>query len=313
MRNAHVGSFFAVAVLLAAGCGSDDEPSKLVQPDDAVLLADMDSTAVPWFVVTDGTCEAPESGYTEEFSANGYRGGRGVEVQGGPCTDWGAVLGFYPNRGEPFDASKVAGVRLAVRGSLPSARIRFQCQDTASMPEGKVCSISEGDCFDGAGRDIPVSLAWGTVRVRWDEMTRRGFGPAEPLHPEAIIQCELVFPDNVPFELVVDEVAWIAGETTGQAEPSTIEDDDGKIGIGADDSGLPLDYDACVQGITYFCVCSALAGAECQEGQILDLRSACADTTQDRRDGLLCMNDGEPANQGGCLEVLNFCFDDGGY
>jgi len=165
-----------------------------------------------WFAANDGTCsQYPAPGDDVGFTTDAYEGQHAVTTSGGPCTDWGATIGFMVNDPDgtpmPYDASRYAGVRFMARVTAGSNAFQLACSDGLSHPKGGVCDEAAGTCWDAPSITLPATGSWEAYAVQWAELKPGGWsGNDLTLDARTLFGCQLNIAAGDVFEIVVDDV-----------------------------------------------------------------------------------------------------------
>jgi endoglucanase len=245
-RRTRWSSLLSVTISLAAiACGPSFKGSKLEQtaeghPCPASALVDdgednnnqvmvQDNRSGYWYTYVDkqgSTIDPPagEMGGTFRFNQGGVNGSAyGARMSGSVGNSSVVYAGMGLSFTDPksgYDASKYGGISFwAKKGAQSTRKVRLKIPDSATDPEGEICSA----CFNDFGIDLKLTEEWTKYILPFDDMRQeRGWGTP---HPSGIDKTKIfglqfqVNDKGKPYDIWVDELGFTgcAGEAAGMS------------------------------------------------------------------------------------------------
>lgn len=124
---------------------------------------------------------------------------------------WGANVGLRLVHGQPYDASKYAGISFFAKvGEKSGSTIRLKVADVNTHPDGKVCKDA---CWNDFGKDFSFSREFQEYKVSFAELKQQdGWGDPRPpsITPTQLIQIawSMTTP-GADFDLWLDDIRFL--------------------------------------------------------------------------------------------------------
>ena len=120
----------------------------------------------------------------------------------------------------PYDASRYGGISFwAKRGANTTAKVRFKMPDTATDPDGAICSA----CYNDFGIDLKLAEQWTQYTVLFSSMKQeRGWGAPHTAHVDSKGLFAAQFQVNDKgrnFDIWVDDLAFTGCQAGNDATP----------------------------------------------------------------------------------------------
>jgi hypothetical protein len=188
--------------------------------DSRILPAD--GRSGNWMTYDDGTGKQTPPGRSALFPSR-IPGGRGasksgLHVTGGKFTLWGVTLGAELADAGCYDASAYAGIALHAKGP-GKLRVGLQMIDVQDVKYGGLCSK---DCYNTHRAVITLGKTFERHVVRWEDLHQLfDGGPPVAFDPKRVRFIEFgVAPEDTPFDLWIDDVAFVPKGTPGTSSPA---------------------------------------------------------------------------------------------
>ena len=164
-----------------------------------------------WYSAGDGTSTDLTPGQDADFLQTEIPGGRGTShyaarLTGSGFTDFGALMGFAPNDGKPYDASGASGLTFWMKSNV-AASVSFPTLETNSPSDGGECAEGEYLCNNRFAFQITAPPnEWTEYHVPFAALAQNaGSATWQPSH---LLHIDFAARRDTPFDVWVDDVAF---------------------------------------------------------------------------------------------------------